>query len=42
MNDLSVVYGLFLKGMAIGALLSAFPFLVGFVANSIHKIISKV
>lgn len=38
LDNLSEIYGLFLNGMMVGALLSGLPFLIGYGINALIKI----
>lgn len=37
-QDLSSIYGLFINGMMVGALLSGLPFIIGYGINALIKI----
>lgn len=37
-DDLSNIYGLFISGMAVGALLSGLPFIIGYAINAVIRI----
>lgn len=40
-NELSDIYSLYVSGIGVGVLLSAFPFIVGYVINFFFNLIHK-